>query len=90
MTAYIKFRVDQTWICVEGGARYAPVRLDYVTFAVRESRPNGQPGRRAEVNWSVERNQVLGLALQPLELDDRMTPETTWSNGQIRGRERQS
>jgi hypothetical protein len=85
MSANIKFPVGGAWFCVEDGTGYSDEHPDYVTFCLRESRPNKQPGRRTAVNFAVKRSRVLRLALELLELADRMTPETTWSSSQTVG-----
>jgi len=85
MNANIKLRVGDMWLCVEDGTGYAPEHPDYVTMCLRESKPNKQPGRRTAANFAVKRNTVLRLALELLELADRMTPETTWSSSQTVG-----
>lgn len=85
MNANIKLRIGGTWFCVEEGTGYAPEHPDYVTICLRESKPNKQPGRRTAADFAVKRSTVLRLALDLLELADRMTPETTWSSSQTVG-----
>jgi hypothetical protein len=85
MNADITLRIGDAWLCVEDGTGYAPEHPDYVTFCLRESKQNKQPGRRTAADFAVKHNTVLHLALELLELADRMTPETTWSSGQTVG-----
>jgi len=85
MSANIKLRIGSMWFCVEDGTGYVPEHPDYVTICLRESKPKKQPGRRTAADFAVKRNTVLRLALELLELADRMTPETTWSSSQTVG-----
>ncbi|MEW6347314.1 MAG: hypothetical protein AB1704_42355 [Pseudomonadota bacterium] len=85
MTTHLKFRIGEKWVCVEDGNGYAPEHPDYVTFAIRDAKPNGKPGGRSDANFSVHRRTVLEIGLRLLELAERMTPETTWQNSQTVG-----
>ena len=85
MTTHLKFRIGEKWICIEDGSGYAPEHPDYVTFAIRDAKPNGKPGSRSAANFSVHRRTVLEIGLRLLELADRMTPETTWQSSHAVG-----
>ncbi|MDR6412991.1 hypothetical protein [Paraburkholderia terricola] len=85
MKTHLKFRIGDTWVCVEDGKGYASEHPDHVTFAVREAKPDGKPGNRVDANLSVPRRELLAIALSMLELADRMTPETTWMNSETVG-----
>jgi hypothetical protein len=82
MNTDIKFRIGSTWLCIESADGPAPGHPDSVTVALRRSRSRGQPGRRIEANPGTQRCEILALGLRLLELADRMTPETTWSESQ--------
>jgi hypothetical protein len=82
MNTNIRFQIGSTWLCVEASKGHAPEHPNDVTVALRESGPNGQPGRRIAANPATQRNEILALGLKLLDLADRMTPKTTWSSSQ--------
>jgi hypothetical protein len=81
----ISFPIGSAFMTVEDGSGVSNSHPDYVSVAMREKTANGKPGRRIAVNFSVRRAAVFKLALQLLELADRMMPETTFQESRVVG-----
>ncbi|CAE6847341.1 hypothetical protein R75461_07307 [Paraburkholderia nemoris] len=78
MTTQLKFPIGSAFLTIEDRGGYVSGHPDYVTVAIREKTARGKAGRRIAVNFAVRRTAVFKLALQLLELADRMMPKTVW------------
>lgn len=75
MKPVFRYRIGDTWLCVENGNGYAFRHPSHVTVTLRTNRSDGRPGRRIAVNGLTQRDEILALGLRLLELADGMLPE---------------